>query len=91
VFDSQVMAMELVGKWWNGRWGKLARRDIWLYAHKGWLVQARNGDSNTPKKEWHFPAAAEAEARAWVDRLIATGGDGWKDMIDVYRRDREQS
>jgi hypothetical protein len=81
VFDSQVMA-PLAGKWWNGRWGRLAKRDIWLYQHKGWLVRWRTGDSDSPTDEKHF--TDEADARAWVDHLMATGGDGWRDMTDLY-------
>jgi len=31
--------------WWNGHWGRLARRDLVLYEeiHGGWLLEAREG------------------------------------------------
>ena len=82
--------VDLRGRWWNRRWGA-ARRDLWLYAHEGtWLVRAREGAGGAgPELTW--PAFAhEWQARAWVDRLMATSPGGravWKDMIRLVRKD----
>ena len=68
-----------MGKWWNGRWGRLARRDVRLVHDEIWRVEAINGGVDEGKvKQWSF--ADEAAARAMVDRLLATGGDGWKQI-----------
>ncbi len=77
--------MELLGKWWNSRWGRLARLDIWLYRDgEQYLVQARKGDSESPSRTWTY--ACEPDARAMVQQLIDTGGDGWQEMTDLYTR-----
>ncbi len=73
-------------KFWNGRWGRLSRRDIWVRRRPSWVVEARAGDSDSPTKRWEFDD--EDEALAWVKKLMATGGDGWKDTTSLYQRDR---
>jgi hypothetical protein len=61
---------ELVGRWWNGVWGRLARRDFWLSRETRWQVVAREGDSETGRvMRWEF--ATEDEARETVRRLRA--------------------
>lgn len=82
--------MDLVGRWWNGTWGRLTRRDIWLYRDgPAWLVQLRTGDSDSPVREHRF--ATEAQARAFVQHGIDTGGSGWKDLTRLYQRDRDDN
>lgn len=80
--------MELVGRWWNGIWGQLARRDIWLYRQAAWHVHAREGDSETGRElRWQFQS--EAEARAMVDRLMRARGPGeWRDLTEISTRRR---
>jgi hypothetical protein len=42
-FD-RVGVMDLVGRWWNGQYGRLARRDTWLTSDgRTWHVRARQG------------------------------------------------
>ena len=79
MFDYDRAMMTLLGHWWNGRFGKVARRDIWWYGPQMWIVEFRQGDSYSPVKRWRFPD--EAGALAAVDRLIETGGDGWQRAI----------
>lgn len=75
----------LVGRWWNGRWGRLARRDIWLHETTVWRVQRRRGDGDSDQvKEWQF--TSERAAREFVDRLIDTGGDGWRDITTAVTK-----
>jgi len=63
----------------------LARRDIWLRALTTWRVEARLGDGESgTTQRWDF--ANEQAARDFVDRLIATGGDGWRDISAVVDR-----
>src|SRR5690606_40748346 len=79
-FDYGVMEQgELVERWWNGRFGRMSRRDVWLYKQTTWRVQCRIGDADNGKAStWDL--ADEKEARALVRRLLETGGDGWRDL-----------
>jgi hypothetical protein len=70
--------MQLVKRWWNGRFGRIARRDVWLEREEIWHVKARNGDGDSPVKAWVYPDRNQAEAM--VQRLLPTGGDDWKDL-----------
>ena len=72
--------MEIIGRWWNGVWGKLARRDIWLGRQTRWHVVARSGDAETGRVlRWDF--TTEAEARAMVKRLTSPVGPGqWREQ-----------
>lgn len=77
--------MDLVQRLWNGRWGKLARRDIWLYTDGArWFLRARQGDGDS--KVWTHDYTTEDEARTVVEGMIArTGGTGeWRDITDAF-------
>jgi hypothetical protein len=76
--------VELRGRWWNGRYGRLARRDIWLYTDgTTWRVEARNGDGDSAK--WHHDYVDGTEARAVVAAMIdRTGGPTeWRDLCSA--------
>lgn len=76
----------LVGRWWNGKWGRLVRRDIWLTRETAWLVRAREGDGETGR-ELHWRYSTEAEARAMVERLMQSSRPGeWRDLTEVMQR-----
>lgn len=79
--------MEQVGRWWNGTWGRLARRDIWLLREVRWRVLAREGDSDTGRElAWAY--ADEASARAAVQKLMDAASPGdWRE-ISVDARSR---
>ncbi len=70
--------MRLVQRLWNGRFGRLARRDIWLEHDEIWQVRARQGDGDSTIKTWTYTNRDEADAL--VAELQATGGDGWTDI-----------
>lgn len=78
--------VQLLGRWWNGRWGRLARHDIWLKADTVWRVEARRGDGDS--KVWSHDY--DTEASAIIDAMIArTGGqDQWRDITDVSTQPR---
>ncbi|MEU1751980.1 hypothetical protein ABZ436_04875 [Micromonospora matsumotoense] len=70
---------EQVSRWWNGSWGRLTRRDVWLSREVRWHVVARAGDVETGRAlRWEF--ATEDEARAMVQRLVRAGGDQWREQ-----------
>lgn len=74
--------MQLVQRWWNGRFGRLARRDVWLEQGTVWRVRARQGDGDSPMKTWTFTERSEAEAL--VQRLLTVKpGDEWRDLTDI--------
>jgi hypothetical protein len=78
--------MALVGRWWNGKWGRLVRRDIWLTSESVWHVRARQGDAETGR-ELQWRCSTEEEARAMVERLMrADQPADWRDLTDVTRR-----
>ncbi|HEU5107180.1 MAG TPA: hypothetical protein VFT95_01250 [Micromonosporaceae bacterium] len=72
--------MEVIGRWWNGIWGRLARRDIWLVRHTSWRVVARRGDTESGRvRHWDFDA--EADARRLINRLMSIEGPGrWQEQ-----------
>lgn len=68
-----------MGRWWNGVWGRLTRRDIWLAREVRWHVVARSGDSETGKVlRWDF--GTEDEARRMVQHLIRADGGQWREQ-----------
>ncbi|MER7441825.1 hypothetical protein [Micromonospora avicenniae] len=73
------MGKELVSRWWNGVWGRLIRRDVWLAREMRWHVVARAGDSEIGKVlRWEFDT--EDDARQMVQRLICADGSQWREM-----------
>ncbi|MEV7230902.1 hypothetical protein AB0M79_28345 [Polymorphospora sp. NPDC051019] len=63
--------------WWNGRWGRLARRDVLLFEDGGlWRLEARQRGVEGSIRSWEFSdeEAATAHARALRD------GDGWREL-----------
>lgn len=72
--------IDVVGRWWNGLFGRLSRRDIWLSRQLIWQVRARDGDAATGRElTWDFPT--EQEARAMVQRLMAATDQGrWREL-----------
>ncbi|BCJ58163.1 hypothetical protein Jiend_15850 [Micromonospora endophytica] len=70
---------QVVRRWWNGLWGRLARRDVWLVRQTRWKVVARSGDSGTGRTlRWEFDS--KAEAQTMVDRLLRAPSPGsWRE------------
>jgi hypothetical protein len=74
--------VDLVARWWNGRWGRLGRRDIWLRRRTVWEVEARHGETDDGKSQrWEF--TDDDEALAMIQRLMAAAPDDWKDLTGV--------
>ncbi|MEU8263988.1 hypothetical protein AB0C02_25615 [Micromonospora sp. NPDC048999] len=71
---------EVVRRWWNGTWGRLARRDVWLVRQTRWKLIARAGDSETGKVlRWEFDT--KQEALHMVDRLLRAETAGqWREQ-----------
>jgi len=82
-FDPVVVG-ELVGHWWNGKWGSIARRDIRLeYAERSWLLEAKEGDRVIGR--WLYDS--EERARADVQQLVDTDEmkAEWREITAAFR------
>ncbi|SIM58233.1 hypothetical protein [Micromonospora cremea] len=73
-----ALVEDVAGRWWNGIWGRLGRRDVWLTREVRWKVVARAGDSENGRVlRWEFDT--EADALAMVKRLLAVDvGGQWR-------------
>ena len=70
--------MERRKYWWNGKWGRLARRDVLLYEDGGqWWVEAREGGAEGRGIMRDYPD--EDTAMECVRGLI-DGTDRWREM-----------
>jgi hypothetical protein len=73
---------QVIGRWWNGHWGTMARRDIRLTRQiDGTLLLEWWGDKGLIDDRKTYPAGstqALLDAHALIDK---DGGDGWKDML----------
>ena len=82
-----------MGRYWNGTFGRMARRDIWLTAGAdGWYVRAREGGEDgkeIPERTF----ADEEQARNFVRRLMVSSPgqvDNWKDITEAVQRQEDR-
>jgi hypothetical protein len=77
---------EVIGRWWNGSWGRPARRDIKLTreADGSLLLEWWSGD-DTLGGTRQYPAEEEAKAVRDVLRLIETAGGQWTDLTKAVQ------
>jgi hypothetical protein len=73
--------MQLIRRWWNGSFGRLARRDLWLETGTIWRVRARHGDGDSPTKTWTYDSHDQAEAM--IRRLIDAQPGDWRDITEI--------
>jgi hypothetical protein len=79
---TNVLVVELRGRYWNGRYGRMARRDLWLKTDgKTWHVEARQGDGDADV--WSSGPLREYEARKLIDDMRERTGGGWKDITSL--------
>ncbi|WP_123809803.1 hypothetical protein [Micromonospora globispora] len=78
--------MKVRGRWWNGAWGRMARRDIWLvFNGRLWRVRGRLGGDGGQEVSYDFPD--EASARSMVDRMMKTSAGTWRDLTEAVRQE----
>ncbi|GAB3330798.1 hypothetical protein RMN56_12780 [Micromonospora halotolerans] len=78
--------MEVWGRWWNGSWGRMARRDIWLLSDgRLWRVRGRLGGDDGQEVSYDFPD--ERAARSMVDRMKKTSAGTWRDLTEAIRQE----
>ena len=69
--------MEQVARWWNGSYGRLSRRDVFLRRGTVWEVEAREGGAEGRSRVFRFDS--EQEAVAFAQRC--RGGPGrWREL-----------
>lgn len=70
--------MEKRKHWWNGTWGRLARRDVYLFEDGGtWWVEARQGGAEGRCRRYEF--GDEDTALDCVRGLLTQPGD-WREV-----------
>jgi hypothetical protein len=67
----------LVEHWWNGVWGRMARRDVWLRSDvNGWTVEICMGGLDSGKRhEWATPIRTRPGSSS-ADALTPAARDG---------------
>lgn len=77
-FDYGVGMGKTYKWWWNGRWGRIARRDIKIYTDGGrwWLEDGRGGVEGTVRAVNDLD---EAAAIHYATTLMEDS-DGWQEM-----------
>ena len=70
----------LVERWWNGVWGRLSQKRIWLWTNgEIWRVEARKGDGDADV--WGKDFVSELEARLLVREMRERNPrDEWKEL-----------
>jgi hypothetical protein len=75
----------MVKRWWNGKFGRLARRDVIVWAtedRERWMVEARHGGGSGSSRFHEVPTGHEAFALAdrWRE---ASPHEQWKDISQL--------
>jgi hypothetical protein len=70
--------MERRKHWWNGTWGRLVRRDLYLYEDGNrWTVEARVGGAEGRSRWFEFDR--EDDAMECVRGLLTESSD-WREI-----------
>jgi hypothetical protein len=70
--------MERRKHWWNGTWGRLARRDVYLYEDGGrWLVESRLGGAEGRSRWYEYD---DEQAALECVRGLLAGAGRWREL-----------
>jgi len=70
--------MEQRKHWWNSRWGRIARKDVYLRVDGDrWFVEAREGGADGHSRWWEV--GDEDRALEIVEGLLA-GSSDWREI-----------
>jgi hypothetical protein len=82
MFDETAKLERRRRHWWNGKWGRLARRDVFLNVDDEtglWWVEAREGGAEGKIHRQEYDC--EPDAMRYIGRLTAeTVIDKWREM-----------
>ncbi len=77
----QPAGWRIVERWWNGNWGRLNQRRIWLSTDgETWRVEARQGDGDA--RVWSKDFVSELQARQLIREMKERAGGEWKQLGD---------
>ena len=66
-------------RWWNGRWGRLTRRDVFMRVTDGdWVVELRRGGEGGRTRTRSF--GSEEAAVSWVEDALVAAEAGWREL-----------
>jgi hypothetical protein len=67
-------------QWWNGRWSRLARRDVFVRnaAEGRWQVELRRGGPEGRLRVRSFES--EGDAVGWVESAVLDPEAGWREI-----------
>lgn len=71
--------MELIGHWWNGQWGTLGRRDVWLEQLDDGRFRVRWRGRDWRDRDGQYVTRSAKVAVAAVRSLVDDGGT-WKQL-----------
>jgi len=64
--------------YWNGKWGRIARKDILISEDAGrWLIEARDGGAEG-RSRW--PECTDEDAALIIVRDLMSDEHGWKEI-----------
>ncbi|MEV6350621.1 hypothetical protein [Actinoplanes sp. NPDC051851] len=70
--------MEQRKHWWNGKWGSLARKDVFLrVSGDQWYVEQRAGGSDGTS---HFFEYDDEDTALDTVRALLAGTDDWREL-----------
>ena len=70
--------MEQRKHWWNGKWGRVARKDVYLrVSGDQWYVEQRAGGSDGAS---HFFEFDNEDAAVDMIRALLNGPDEWREL-----------
>lgn len=71
--------MQLVTHWWNGTWGTMTRRDVWLEQLDDGRFQVRWRGGDWRDRDGRYITRSPKVAVAAVRALLSTG-TGWREL-----------
>jgi hypothetical protein len=78
------MQHRVVRHWWNGQWGRLGRRDVYIRSDNGRVFEVEVRQGGAEGRAWLalFDTLDDAEAEA--DKHLHHEQDTWRDVSDAH-------
>lgn len=83
-----LAGMAVVRHWWNQKWGRIARRDVYVRSDGGrFEVEVVQGGAEGKRWVALFDTAEEAIGEA--ESHLVDPNDDWRDVSDAHRPARQ--
>lgn len=78
----------MIGRWWNGSWGRWSRKDVWVEELDDGMLEVRwrHGIDSTAAR---LVTDDPERVRALVRELLSDPADEWVDWIGLYPDPRD--